>query len=173
MLEIGEPSDPPRSSALTRTFVEMQMARTYTRRTLAERFFEKTCPEPNSGCLLWTAAADEHGYGTISVGGREGHDKRAPHVAFFLKHGRWPEPQTNHACDTPACVEASHIYEGTQPQNVKDMVARGRHGQSAKTHCPNGHPYVDGNLYIGANGGRNCRTCGRAARRAYKARTGR
>jgi len=25
-------------------------------RSAKERFLEKTCPEPNSGCLLWTGA---------------------------------------------------------------------------------------------------------------------
>lgn len=25
-------------------------------RSIAERFWELTCPEPNSGCILWTGA---------------------------------------------------------------------------------------------------------------------
>lgn len=93
------------------------------KRSLAERFAEKTTPEPNTGCLLWTGFIHPMGYGRIRVGNKiEG----AHRVAFLLVHGRWPNPSALHKCDTPACVEAAHLFEGTQTDNMADRDAKGR-----------------------------------------------
>lgn len=37
-----------------------------------------------------------------------------------------------------------------------------------RTHCPHGHPYDEENTYHHPNGGRRCRECKRAARRAER-----
>ena len=101
-------------------------------KTLAERFEEKvdrvngTAPahRPELGpCHLWKGATIRHGRGTFYVNGR---NEVAPRVAFFLKHGRWPEPNALHHCDNPACVRDDHLWEGTNKDNSADMVAKGR-----------------------------------------------
>lgn len=33
-----------------------------------------------------------------------------------------------HHCDQPLCIEPTHLYIGTQQDNVNDMMSRGRHG---------------------------------------------
>jgi HNH endonuclease len=142
-------------------------------KTLHVQFEEKTCPEPNSGCLLWTAATTKKGYGVLRVAGVL---KYAHHVAWYLAFGRWPK-QLNHHCDTPSCCETSDLYEGNHVQNSRDCIARGRFknnmteaimrqgqprgaaAQRAKTHCPLGHPYEGDNLYVAASGARKCRAC--------------
>jgi HNH endonuclease len=138
-------------------------------RTIAERFKEKTLAEPSTGCVLWTGALNQCGYGMLGVGGRGGRYVQATHVAFFLKYGRWPA-QLNHTCDVRACVNIDHLYEGTQRENARDAIQRGRHHQTKKTHCPKWHPYSGSNLFLPARGGRACRACGLASRRAYKKR---
>lgn len=129
-------------------------------RTLRERFEEKTCPEPLTGCLLWTGCIDIGGYGKIYIGEGVVGIKHAHCAAFFLKHGRWPEPFGLHKCDVRACVEADHVFEGTSKDNIQDMVRKGRHYKQALTHCPNGHLYDATNTILdGTTGARRCRVC--------------
>lgn len=77
----------------------------------------------------WTGATQGSlGYGSIRVDGR----RRLAHcVAFFLAEGRWPSPQGLHHCDNPPCVRREHLFEGSQADNQRDMVAKGRHGRRA------------------------------------------
>lgn len=38
-----------------------------------------------------------------------------------------------HRCDVPACVEATHLYAGTNQRNMQDASERGRLERSAAT----------------------------------------
>lgn len=58
---------------------------------------------------------------------RSGNDYvRAHHVAWFLATGKWPEPNCLHKCDVRACVRFEHLFEGTQKDNIHDMIAKRR-----------------------------------------------
>ena len=48
-----------------------------------------------------------------------------------------------HKCDTPACVNIEHLFLGTQLDNIRDMDAKGRRGDSRNFGPANGR-YVDG-----------------------------
>ena len=98
-------------------------------RELAERFAEKTCPEPNTGCLLWTASLDGKGYGQIAARGPHGwHPRLAHQIAWELAHGPIPAGLVVcHRCDTPPCVNVAHLFLGTMRDNTQDMLAKGRH----------------------------------------------
>lgn len=91
---------------------------------MRERFFAKTRRDPASGCLLWTASRDRKGYGQFSIATSQ--PASAHRVAWALAHGRWPERCVLHRCDTPACVEIAHPFEGTIADNNADMDAKGR-----------------------------------------------
>jgi hypothetical protein len=96
---------------------------TITERDIA-RFFDKTMPEPNSGCLLWLASVDGNGYGRFGLNGRS---CRANRVAWAIANGPIPHGFViMHRCDNPACVEATHLTAGTYQQNAWDMYAKGR-----------------------------------------------
>ena len=125
----------------------------------AEFFAARTCPEPNSGCLLWTGAFDRVGYGLARVGRRT---VVAHRLGFFLEYDRWPKDKLLHTCDVRACVNLAHLYEGSQADNMRDRVVRGRDPNANKTICKNGHPMIPENLYVypGKHGPhRHCKPC--------------
>lgn len=76
-----------------------------------------------SGCLLWTGAHDAAGYGQVGSGGRVLYVH--PLAAFAWAIGG-DGPNVLHDCDTPPCFAPTHLYRGTQRQNVRDMWDRGR-----------------------------------------------
>ena len=77
-----------------------------------------------------------------------------------------------HACDNRACINIDHLLLGTQGDNVRDMIAKGRGGgapnqKRAQTHCVHGHAFDEQNTYVRPNGTRCCRTCRAGRRRAH------
>lgn len=96
--------------------------------------FENNCiPEPNTGCWLWLGSLFWDGYGqfNVCVGGRW--KKLRAHRASLLIYGPSPESQSLyalHQCDTPSCVNPDHLIWGTQAQNIRDMDARDRRGET-------------------------------------------
>jgi len=82
----------------------------------------------NTRCWLWLGCKNEKGYGLIH---HDGAMRRAHRVAWFLKHRRWPKDKACHRCDVRNCVRTSHLFEGSQSDNLKDMARKGRstHGE--------------------------------------------
>lgn len=138
--------------------------------TPEERFWAKV--DKSGECWLWTANRLPSGYGVFG-GGRGIGTILAHRFAYALAHGPIPEGATiDHLCHTRECVRAEHLEAVSQA--VNNGRARGNQFQrnAAKTHCPQGHPYDEGNTYILARDGgtrtqRVCRICNNAAARAY------
>ena len=98
------------------------------------RFWGKMCPEPNTGCWLWTASFRTTGYGQINLRHR---NVGAHRLAYELHHGPIPDGLcVLHRCDTPACCNPTHLFLGTRVDNNRDMASKGRslHGEA--------HPHV-------------------------------
>lgn len=90
----------------------------------ADRFWARACPEPNTGCWLWTGSTQNGGYGATFQNGRL---RRAPRVAYALAHGPVPAGMfVCHHCDTPACINPDHLFLGSPKDNTADMYAKGR-----------------------------------------------
>lgn len=123
--------------------------------------------EISDACWLWHGANDGR-YGVVRWNGRL---TKAHRVAWEIDHREAPQAQVLHRCDTPLCVRPSHLFEGTQADNLADMKAKGR-GANAMTHrpvtrCPRGHAYDAPNTRW-HDSKRYCRACQRErARERY------
>jgi len=120
------------------------------------RFYELTTV--GEGCWPWIGYINKGGYGKIFFRGRL---ESAHRVSYMLAHNMesLPESCVLHACDNSKCVRPDHLFLGTQLDNIKDMNSKGRHWNTKKTHCKNGHPLSGENLVINASGSRSCRIC--------------
>ena len=76
-------------------------------------------------CWLWTDAPKRRsGYGRLLVAGRV---LPAHRIAWRLHRGPIPEGLgVLHRCDTPLCVNPSHLFLGTNADNTHDAQAKGR-----------------------------------------------
>lgn len=88
-----------------------------------EEFLNRACPEPNTGCYLWTGYCLPGGYGQVKFGGRTALAHRA---VWELVHGP-TVLDVLHKCDTPACINPEHLFEGTHLANMRDKVRKARH----------------------------------------------
>ena len=91
---------------------------------LAQRIAQASIPVTECGCWIWCMHIDEIGYGTLRVNGKMAKAHRASWVAH---RGAIP-PQTKvlHRCDVRCCVNPDHLFLGSQADNVRDMVTKGR-----------------------------------------------
>lgn len=113
--------------------------------TSEERFRAKTAEgkvpahRPELGaCRVWTGSRSHKGYGWFWF---EGELRQAHRVAFFVAHGRWPNPHALHHCDNPGCVRADHLFEGDDAANAADRDAKGREASHVGT--LNGRAYLN------------------------------
>ena len=122
----------------------------------------------DAACIIWEKALDHRGYGKLK---RKGKMWGAHRWAWTQEHGPIPTGMyVLHKCDTPACINVDHLFLGTQHDNMRDKTGKGRHHQTMKTHCPQGHPYDEDNTVLEGPLGqyRRCRHCRRERDRARR-----
>ena len=135
--------------------------------TPEERFWAKV--EKTDSCWLWTAYRNRCGYGQFWDASRM---VKAHRFAYELLVGPIPDGrETDHLCRVRHCVNPAHLEPVTHRENTMrgdTIPAR----QAARTHCPNGHPLVEGNLvpFDLRRGWRACLICSRERSRARRAR---
>lgn len=88
-------------------------------------FWEKV--EKTDSCWLWKGSKNKHGYGRVTVLHSQGAFV-AHRVAYEIVTGEILDKDTVllHKCDNPSCVNPAHLIPGTQGDNVRDCVAKGR-----------------------------------------------
>lgn len=137
------------------------------KRAPLERFVEKIVVDAD-GCHVWQGSKDEKGYGLFQAAGRR--CVKAHRWIYEQTHGPIPAGlEPDHLCRVRACVNPEHLEPVTHRENVLRGEAPAALN-ARKTHCHRGHPLSGENLVARSDGGRGCRTCGRAAKLAYKRR---
>lgn len=95
--------------------------------TLDELFeaIDNLAPDSN-GCKIWKGRL-AWGYGVAPVDNDKGYEW-VHRASLARKLGREIKPKhmACHTCDVPACVNPDHLWEGTQTDNMQDMVKKGR-----------------------------------------------
>jgi hypothetical protein len=78
------------------------------------------------GCWEWNGSRHKTGYGQISGTGASG-PLKAHRVSYELYVGEFDQAlYILHKCDNPPCVNPSHLYPGTNQDNMDDANNRGR-----------------------------------------------
>jgi hypothetical protein len=112
-----------------------------------EKLIAKSRPDSATGCRVWTGDVDKDGYGfvwtneSIAETGR-GRTKLAHRAAWEVAHGPIPEGTlVCHSCDNPPCIEVSHLFLGTNVDNMHDRDAKGRNNAArGERHRSYTHP---------------------------------
>lgn len=93
----------------------------YVKGTPEERFWMKVHKTPT--CWLWIASHNGNGYGMFYA------SKRVYAHRFSYELHIGPIPQSMHVlhnCDNPSCVNPSHLWIGTNVDNIHDRMNKGR-----------------------------------------------
>jgi len=103
--------------------------------TIEARFWAKVDRRGPDECWLWRGALSGRGYGNISFRGKV---TGAHRVSFILDQCFVPpaDRMVCHRCDTPACVNPSHLFLGTNSDNMRDCVQKGRFPPQHGHHNP-------------------------------------
>lgn len=92
------------------------------KRLTIDRFVEKV--NKTESCWLWTGGTYVKGYGNFWNG-----EKLVSAHRFSFEYFNCPIPKgmcVCHKCDNVACVNPSHLWLGTQKQNLQDMYKKKR-----------------------------------------------
>ena len=157
------------------------MANQYTSKW-PDRFWNKV--DKTNECWNWTSTLDSSGYGVI---GYLGKNKKAHRISYLIEYGVFDESlKVLHVCDNPRCVRPSHLFLGSQSDNMTDMVNKKRHGAGANKVpsfeefskmipkrrlsklCKRGHEYTKENTRIKLIGNRVTRVCRECQRYSAK-----
>lgn len=95
----------------------------------------------DSGCWEYTGYVMPTGYVQVSYRRKNtwGH-----HLAYRANKGPIPAGlRVMHSCDNRKCLNPDHLSLGTQQDNIRDCVTKGRQASRRKTHCPRGHAYAE------------------------------
>ena len=92
-------------------------------KNLTRRFWPKV--RIQRGCWEWLACKVQ-GYGRLGIG-RSGSTMAAHRLSWIIHNGPIRSALfVLHSCDNPGCVNPSHLFLGTQRDNLYDMTKKGR-----------------------------------------------
>lgn len=96
--------------------------------SLIARLWSRVSRAKDDECWLWAGSTLRNGYGQISVT-HNGHASplMTHRVMWVLTYGPIPDGlSVLHRCDVPRCVNPTHLFLGTQRDNIHDAQRKGR-----------------------------------------------
>jgi hypothetical protein len=95
-----------------------------TRMLSAPHFLSNAFPNFETDCWEWHGTKHMAGYGSYRVNGKS---FLAHRVSWMIFNGEMPEGLcVCHKCDNRKCINPNHLFVGTQGDNVRDMILKGR-----------------------------------------------
>lgn len=131
------------------------------KKSLETRFFSRI--KKTSSCWLWVGHKTKRGgYGTIYCGSEKKLIRAHRYSYEYFKGPITKNLFVCHKCDTPSCVNPSHLFLGDNTDNMRDASKKGRlkgpkYGVR-KTVCKRGHKIEGDNLLVIPRG-KQCKTC--------------
>ncbi len=96
---------------------------------IIERFWSKV--NKTKTCWLWTKSTNSAGYGVIKV--YKGNMILSHRLSYEINTGEIPPGKhVLHRCDNPLCVNPKHLFLGSDDDNAKDKVSKGRQMKGEK-----------------------------------------
>ena len=90
---------------------------------IVKRFLTKFKKTKN--CWIWEGTMISNGYGHFCV--YHEHPVLAHRYSWTLFNGKIPKNKyVLHKCNNPKCVNPSHLYIGTQKDNIRDVINNGK-----------------------------------------------
>lgn len=125
------------------------------------RFLSRVDRREADECWPWTAGKTKWGYGNFPLGG---HWVGAHRMALAVEQGidiPGPELEIDHTCENKACCNPAHLQWVAYEGRINSVLHFERRFGD-RTHCPNGHPWIEENIYRRGNY-KACRICRSAA----------
>jgi len=95
------------------------------KRPLVERFWDHVDIKSQEECWEWKSSLDGKKYGQFAINQKQ---YRSHRISWELTCGKIPNGLcVLHKCDNSKCVNPSHLFLGTQKDNIQDMARKGRH----------------------------------------------
>lgn len=86
---------------------------------IRERLLSRLVIDP-SGCLLWTGARNDHGYGHLGLSGQGSPDVYVHRFMYELFAGPIPDGlELDHLCRVPHCASVAHLEPVTHAENLR------------------------------------------------------
>ena len=89
-----------------------------------ERFWARVPKKNKNECWEWSGHRHRQGYGFLKV---DGTSKLGHRISWEIHYSAIPVGKmVLHRCDNPPCCNPTHLFLGTQKDNMIDCSAKGR-----------------------------------------------